>query len=259
MTGRPTAVGNDADGWVLITGASRGIGRAVALALAAAGHPLILWARTETDLSEVAQEIGQRWGTPVRTATADVSDARQVDDAAKKSFEGIGGLRGAVVNAGAGIWGDIETMGADEWQQVLGPNLDGAFHTLHVSLPYLRRRPGSQIIGVASDSSYNSYVGRAAYCASKAGFLSLLETTRRETRRDGVRVTVLVPSRVDTYFRGKHPGARPDALSMTEVADVTVSLFALPARVEVRELHLSSINSPFGMYPEVCEKEPANV
>ncbi|WP_217558977.1 SDR family oxidoreductase [Streptomyces sp. GbtcB6] len=257
MTGRP-AVADDAGNWVLITGASRGIGRAVALTLAAAGYPLILWARTHADLSEISQEIGHRWGTPVRIATVDVSDSRQVGNAAEISFEGVNALRGVVVNAGGGIWGSIETMNVDEWHQVLGPNLDGAFHTLHAVLPYLRRQPGSQIIGLASDSSYNSYSGRGAYCASKAGFLSLLETARRETRHDGVRVTTLVPSRVDTYFRGKHPGDRPDALSMEEVADVIASVFALPARVEIREIQLSSIISPFGVFPEVSEKEPTD-
>lgn len=257
MTGAATAAG--APNWVLITGASRGIGRAAALSLAAAGYPVILWARTAADLTEVSRTIEEQWGTPVRTAVVDVADPDQVSKAAAESLEDIGSLRGAVVNAGGGIWSPLEEMNTDDWRQVLGPNLDGAFHTLRTVLPYLRRRPGAQIVGLASDSSYNSFSGRGAYCASKAGFLSLMETARRETREDGVRVTVLVPSRVDTYFRGKQPGSRPEALTMTEVGDMVASVFTLPARIEVREIQFSSITSSFGMFPEVCAVEPTNV
>ncbi|MGK4579913.1 SDR family oxidoreductase [Kitasatospora sp. HPMI-4] len=245
--------------WVLVTGASRGIGRAVALTLAEAGHQLILWARTTSDLVEVSREITERWGTQVRIATVDVADPEQVDRAAEESFLGLESLRAVVVNAGGGIWSSIEAMKPEDWREVMGANLDGAFHTLRATAPYLRKRPGAQVVGLASDSSYNSFAQRGAYCASKAGLLSLLETARRELREDGVRVTALVPSRVDTYFRGKHPGSRPEALSMTEVADVVATLFALPPRVEVRELQLSSIHSSFGLFPEVFTEEPNGV
>ncbi|MEU4062662.1 SDR family NAD(P)-dependent oxidoreductase [Streptomyces wedmorensis] len=244
-----------ARGWVLVTGASRGIGRAVALAVAALGHPLVLWARTTDDLASLAAEIRERWGTEVRVATVDVAQADQVDQAVTASLAGIDSLRAVVVNAGGGIWGSLADMDAGQWREVLGANLDGAFHTLKATEPLLRARPGSQIIGLASDSSYNSFPQRGAYCASKAGFLSLLETARGELRADGVRVTALVPSRVDTYFRGKQPGARPEALSMAEIADVVAMLFSVPSRVEIRELHLSSIHSTFGMRTEVCTKE----
>ncbi|MDP5315753.1 SDR family oxidoreductase [Streptomyces poriferorum] len=245
--------------WVLITGASRGIGRAAALSLAAAGYPVILWARTAADLADVSRTIEERWGTPVRTAVVDVADSDRVDEAAAESLKGIESLRGVVVNAGGGIWSSLEEMSTDDWRQVLGPNLDGAFHTLRTALPYLRRRPGSQIVGLASDSSYNSFSGRGAYCASKAGFLSLLETARRESRESGVRVTALVPSRVDTYFRGKQPGSRPEALTMAEVGEMIASVFAMPGRLEVREIQFSSITSSFGMFPEVYATEPTSV
>ncbi|MEV4915839.1 SDR family NAD(P)-dependent oxidoreductase [Streptomyces tirandamycinicus] len=244
--------------WVLVTGASRGIGRATALALASAGYDLILWARTGTDLAAVAQGITQHSAVEVRIAAVDVADADAVDRAVKDSLHGIESLRGAVVNAGGGIWSSLEKMAPSQWREVLGANLDGAFHTLRAVGPYLRQANGAQIIGLASDSSYNSFAQRGAYCASKAGFLSLLETARRELREDGVRVTALVPSRVDTYFRGKQPGSRPEALSMDEVADVVKMLFAMPTRVEVRELQLASIHSSFGMFPEVFTEVPGN-
>ncbi|MBW8089235.1 SDR family oxidoreductase [Streptomyces hygroscopicus] len=253
-----TAAVRDED-WVLVTGATRGIGRAVAFALAEAGYPLVLWARTGRELEEIAAEITAKHGTPVRIASVDVSVAAEVDKAVADSLAGIATLRGAVINAGGGIWSSIEEMAVEDWRAVVGTNLDGAFHTLRVAMPLLRGHRGAQLVGLASDSSYGSFPQRGAYCASKAGFRSLLETARRELRESGVRVTVLVPSRVDTYFRGKQPGDRPEALSRTEVAEVVTTLFAMGPRVEVREVQLSSIHSSFGPFPEVAPEELTDV
>ena len=147
-------------------------------------------------------------------------------------------------------WASIETASTAEWRDVLGPNLDGAFHTLRAAIPLLRRMPGAQIVGMASDSAYFSFPNRGAYCASKAGLLALLDTVRRELRADGVRVTALVPSRVDSFFRGKRPGCRPEALSMSEVGRLVGDLFAAPRRIEIRELHVSAITTSFGPYVE---------
>lgn len=236
-------------GWVLVTGASRGIGQAVAEHLAGAGHDLILWARTTEDLEKVRSQLAPH-GREIRTAAVDVADPAQVEEAAATSFAGIEALRAVVVNAGGGAWNAIESISADEWRSVLGPNLDGAFHTLKATVPLLRACPGAQLVGVASDSSLHSFARRGAYCASKAGLLSLLETARRELREHDVRVTAVLPSRVDSYFRGKQPGCRPEAMSLAEIGEVIGALFTLPPRVEVREIHLAALTTPFGPYTE---------
>jgi NAD(P)-dependent dehydrogenase (short-subunit alcohol dehydrogenase family) len=241
---------------VLVTGASRGIGHAVAHALAQDGFDLILWARTAGQLDEVSAEL-TRYGRRTRVHVVDVADPDQVATAAAATFAGLGALRGVVVNAGGGEWASVETASTAGWRAVLGPNLDGAFHTLRAVIPLLRRTPGAQIIGMASDSAYFSFPNRGAYCASKAGFLALLDTVRRELRADGVRVTALVPSRVDSFFRGKQPGSRPEALSTSEVGRLVGDLFAAPRRIEIRELHVSAITTSFGPYPETyAEGEP---
>jgi NAD(P)-dependent dehydrogenase (short-subunit alcohol dehydrogenase family) len=241
---------NQSLGWVLVTGASRGIGHAIAQNLAQAGYHLVLWARTRRDLDGVRRELSQHGGQ-VRTWVVDVSDAEAVDTAAGNSFQGLTALRGVVVNAGGGLWNTIEQTPPHEWRAVLGPNLDGAFHTLRVAIPLLRAHPAAQVIGLASDSSYYPFAQRGAYCASKAGFLSLLSTARRELRPYGVRVTAVVPSRVDSYFRGKRPGSRPEAMSMAEIATVVGTLFNLPPRIEIREIQLSTLSTTFGPYPEI--------
>lgn len=245
---------SDAGTAVLVTGASRGIGRATALALAAAGHDLVLWARTGADLAATATEARAR-GVDVRAAVVDVGDPAAVDGPGRASLDGLAALRAAVVNAGWGEWGALAETPPEQWRGIMATNLDGAFHSLQVALPLLLAHEHPQVVAMASDSSRFSYPQRAAYCASKAGFLSLMETLRHETRAQGLRVTNLLMSRVDTHFRGKQPGGRPSALSCEEVAGVVLTLLALPARVEVRELALSSITSTYGPYPETASEE----
>jgi NADP-dependent 3-hydroxy acid dehydrogenase YdfG len=241
---------------VLITGASRGIGCAAALALASAGVDLVLWARTETDLKETADACRER-GVNARTCVVDVSDPEMVADAGARSLAGLGALRGVVVNAGVGIWNALGDVSVDEWRALQGTNLDGAFHTLKAAIPLLLRHRAPQLIAVASDSSEYSFENRAAYCASKWGMLGFIEAIRREVRSKGVRVTVLELSRVDTFFRSKQQGSRPNSLSADEVAQLISMIFLLPARVEIRELKASAITSTWGPYPEVWEPELA--
>jgi NAD(P)-dependent dehydrogenase (short-subunit alcohol dehydrogenase family) len=157
-----------------------------------------------------------------------------------------------VVNAGGGSWNTVEEMSTDQWRDMIGTNLDGAFHTVHRALPLLRANPWAQLIGISSDSAQFSFPTRGAYCAAKAGLASLLETVRRETRDTGLRVSTVSLSRVDTYFRGKQPGTRPEALSIEDAALVVSGIFTLPWRVEIRDIEASAITSTFGPYPEHC-------
>jgi NADP-dependent 3-hydroxy acid dehydrogenase YdfG len=234
---------------VLVTGASRGIGRAVAVALAGRGFDLVLWARSGADLRAAAAETGAR-GTAVRVAEVDVADAAAVGGPGGASLAGLPALRGVVVNAGSGEWSGLAETDPAQWRATVGTNLDGAFHTLRAAVPLVRRHPLGQVVGIASDSSRYAFAGRGAYAASKAGLLALLETARRELRPAGVRVTVLLPSRVDSHFRGRTPGDRAEGLTTAELADVVAGVFTVPARVELREIQLAAMSAEYGPYPE---------
>lgn len=247
MTGIAAAPSSAGD--VLVTGASRGIGRAVALALADAGHDLCLWARSASDLDEVAREARRR-GARVRADVVDVSQPEQVRRAVGDLAAAVPALRAVVLNAGGGRWAPLDDTTDEHWRATLATNLDGAFHTLREVVPLLRRHPGAQVIGLASDSALSAMPGRSAYCASKAGFVALLETARAELRGEGIRVTVLAPSRVDTHFGGKSPGDRPASLSPESLAELVRLVLDLPPEVELREVRLSAITSTYGRLPE---------
>lgn len=237
---------------VLVTGASRGIGAAVAVRLAKSGHDLVLWARSADGLDR-SRAAAEAAGVQVRTAVVDVSDPAQVERAAE-TLDGFGGLGGVVLNAGAGRWSPFDALTLEAWNATLGTNLHGAFHVLRAALPLLTARRDGLVVGMLSDSVLHPHRDRAAYTASKAGMSALLEVIRREVRSRNVRVSAVLPSRVDTHFAGNHPvaapGCREGALGADDVAEVVATLFDLPAHVEIRHLQLAAMTSTYGPFPE---------
>jgi NAD(P)-dependent dehydrogenase (short-subunit alcohol dehydrogenase family) len=238
-----------AKGYVLVTGASRGIGAGAALELARRGFDLVLWARTGKELAETAEKC-RAFGVDARAAIVDVSNEASVSEVGAASINDLQALRGCVVNAGIGIWGTVAETKPNAWRAVMSTNLDGAFYTMRACLPLVERHDCGQIVIMGSDSGRFGFAGRTAYCASKWGLNGLVESLRRETRSKGIRITNLTMSRVDTFFRTKQPGDRPSSLSVKEVGEVVGLVFSMPPRVEMRELQLSSINDSFGPYPE---------
>jgi NADP-dependent 3-hydroxy acid dehydrogenase YdfG len=242
-------------GTVLVTGASRGIGRASALRLAAAGHDLVLWARTADELADTGR-AAERFGGRVSCQLVDVTDPAQVAEAcAAITWNSPPGL---VLNAGCGIWQPIEQIDDQTWQRSLDTNLTGAMQILRLLLPEFRQRRSGLIVGILSDSARFPFADRAAYSAAKAGLATLLEVARREARADGVRISTLWPSRVDTSFQGSMPvagpGSRPGSLSAEDVAAVIEWLFGLPAGMEVRELQLAALTATYGPYEETMPR-----
>ena len=240
-------------GHVLITGASRGIGAACAAILAKARFDVVLWARSEPELHAV-QGVCISHGVDSRAAVVDVSDPQSVFGPGIASLAGLNSLRGCVLNAGVGIWGSVADLSVEQWRSVVTTNLDGAFYSLKAALPLLREHPNAQIVAMGSDSAHTGYALRSAYCASKAGLDGFLRTVRRETRADGIRLTSLVMSRVDTFFRSKKPGDRPNSLSVDEVSRVVEWIFLAPPKTEIREVHFSAIAESFGAYPETAKE-----
>jgi NADP-dependent 3-hydroxy acid dehydrogenase YdfG len=240
-------------GWVLITGASRGIGAAIAQRLWMAGFGIILWARDGEALIRVAQTIS---ATEQRTrrAIADLGDASQIGSAVAQTLPEGTELVGVVLNAGQGRWRPLESTTLDEWNATLGANLTGAFVTLKAALSRLDFTAAPIVVGILSDSVLCAFPDRSAYASSKAGMEQLLNTVRREYRDKGLRVAQIYPSRVDTCFSGSHdraePGMRANGLTAAQVADTVQWVFDAPRTVEIRRIDLSSIHATFGLEQE---------
>jgi 3-oxoacyl-[acyl-carrier protein] reductase len=172
-----------------VTGASRGIGRAIALELARAGASVVVGYRTGADEAEaVAGETGGR------AVQADVADA----DEAKRLVEEAGELDVLVNNAGLTRDGLIARMSDEDWRAVLDTNLGGVFHTCRAAARGMMRRRSGSIVNVSSVVGLHGNPGQTNYAASKAGIIGFTKSLARELGNRGVRANVIAPGYVDS-------------------------------------------------------------
>ena len=187
-----------ADRTVWVTGCARGQGARHVERFAAAGARVGGIDNDEAGLQELATRVRAAGGT-IETVCADVADWEAVAAAAERFRGSLGDVSVVVANAGiVGEIASIETIDVAAWRRIIDVNLTGAFHTVKVAIPQLRRRPDSAIVLVASAASYFAYPRYAAYCASKSGMMGLLRAAANELGADGIRVNAICPGWVDT-------------------------------------------------------------
>jgi 3-oxoacyl-[acyl-carrier protein] reductase len=182
---------------VIVTGASKGIGRATALALGAAGARIALVARDAAGLESVVNEIG----VGAMAVLADVSDAAACEAMAAEVLHRWGRIDGCVCSAGVGHWGMVHEFPPEQWAETMRINVDGTFHTVRAVLPTMLAQGSGHIVTVSSVYGRKGSPGFAAYCASKYAVIGFSESLALEIRPQGVKVTVIEPGTVDTGFR----------------------------------------------------------
>lgn len=207
---------------IVITGASSGIGAAVARRIATPDRTLVLVARNESRLSGVAQECISR-GADVNCIIGDITCSDTIS-AIVVQCSHLPPLTGLINNAGFGVFGDSADYSRDMFSAILDTNVLVPFELARVLLPYLSRDPNSgetsTIVNIGSDAGITGFEHAAAYCASKGALRVMSAALREEWRKSGIRITVVAPGRVDTCFNGKSPGMRPGALTAGAVAEV---------------------------------------
>lgn len=227
----------------VVTGASRGIGRAVAVSLAAAGAQLFLISRSAVDLDVVAAEIG---GGAV-SVPCDVTSADEVERAVRIVREHrTDGPLVLVNNAGVFPLGSIEGTEPARFEQTLQANLLAPFRFLHAFVPLMRAAGQGHVITIGSVADRSIYRDNGAYSASKFGARALHEVLREELRGSGVRATLIAPSATDTRIwdpidPDNTPGfpARAAMLRPEDVADAVRWAVTRPSHVNVDELRIS--------------------
>jgi len=181
----------------LVTGASEGIGRAVALELGRRRCRVALLSRRAEALAAARVEVEGAGGTAA-VFPVDVTDVVALHRAVDEAVHWAGGLRLAVVNAGVGVHGAAESLASDALRRAVGVNLLGALETIRASLPHLREAAPSSVVAVSSLSGLIPYRGGGAYAASKAGLIAALRCLRLELAGAGVSVGWLCPGPVAT-------------------------------------------------------------
>lgn len=183
---------------VVITGAGRGIGRAIALAFAEAGAAVVCSARSSTEIAETARMITAA-GRRALAQPVDVGDYASVAALYQHASEAYGGVDIVVANAGVATeQRRIEDSDPSQWRKTIDINLTGAYHTAHAAIPYLRRRGAGKIIMIGSGQRHRAAPGFSAYSCSKSGLWMLTQTLALELQEYNISVNELIPGPVRT-------------------------------------------------------------
>lgn len=223
----------------IVTGAGRGIGRAIALALARQQMWVGLLGRRSAALEIVARDIKAVGGQPV-PLVADVTDYPSLERAFETFWDTTGRLDVLVNNAGIGIYRPVEEMKVEEFEMVLRTNLFGVFYCCKLAIPRMKQTGGGYIIQIGSLAGRNTFPGGSAYCASKFGLLGFTEALMLEVRYDNIKVTTLAPGSVDTEFAGNVAGQdwkiRPEEVARMVVHLIQTDPRTLASYIEMRPL-----------------------
>jgi meso-butanediol dehydrogenase/(S,S)-butanediol dehydrogenase/diacetyl reductase len=201
-----------------ITGAGRGLGRAIALAYAEAGAELFLTARTASELEETAKAAQER-GADVDWCTADVRSKAAVEAAYARALERFGRVDVLVNNAGVWIEKPLLEFSDEEWQLTLDTNVNGVYRCTRAVLPAMKARRRGRIINLASIDGQVGFQKLVPQCTSKFAVVGFTRALAKELWADGIAVTALCPAEVDKSVAwGEEPRERPGAPSVKLVA-----------------------------------------
>ena len=250
MTEPGTPVGPLAGRVALVTGASSGLGRATAVALAQAGADVAVLARGQHDLEQAAAEVARAGGRGL-VVVADLADAQALVGAVARVVEALGRVDVLVNAAGTDVPGPVAELAVQDFDRVVAVNLRAPFVLAKAVLPHMRAAGRGTIVNVSSVAGKRGWAGAAAYCASKFALTGLTQALAAEGRADGIRACVLYPGAMATSWgvwspaeRERTQGERPPArraLPPQEVAALIVWLAAAPATLVVNEAVVSPL------------------
>lgn len=224
----------------IVTGGTKGIGRAIAESLVRAGVNVSISARNQIEIDRAAAELNAVGTGRAAGFVCDVRDDTQVKIYFAQTVEQFGGLDILVNNAGIGSFAPVETMSVDEFRAVIETNLCGVFYCCHEAIPLMKKRDGGYIVNISSLAGTNAHPRMAAYNASKFGLNGFSEALMQEVRHDNIKVSYIMPGSVNTEFGGDSPSDEQNwQLRPEDIAQVVMELLAypdraLPSRVEIR-------------------------
>jgi len=224
----------------IVTGGTKGIGRAIAEALVQAGIDVCISARKRSEIDETVATLGTLKKGRVTGIASDVRDHSQVKTVLEGCVAQFGGLDILINNAGIGAFATVEEMPPEDFRAVLETNLFGVYYYCHEAIPLMKLRGGGYIINISSLAGANPHPRMAAYNASKFGLNGFSEALMQEVRHDGIKVSYIMPGSVNTEFGGDTPSEEKSwQLQPSDIARVVIDLLrhderSLASRVEIR-------------------------
>ncbi len=206
---------------VFLTGASAGIGQALARRLAAPGTALGLVARRLERLEALREELEAR-GARVWLYEADVREPEPMARAARQFAAAAGGISWAIANAGVSRGDDLLEGTTERMSEVMTTNVLGVIHTLAPVIPIMVRRQAGHLVTIGSIAGFRGLPGKGAYCASKAAVKMLMDAHRPVLRRHGIRVTTICPGWVESEMTADNPYPMPFLMGVDKAARLIV-------------------------------------
>ena len=221
----------------IITGAGKGIGKAIAVQLAKEGVNLGLTARTSSDLESLRAELESTYSVKVFTAAADIATRGAAEQAVESLIGSLGSLDILINNAGIAQFGTVADMEPELWESIIQTNLMGTYYVTRAALPTMLAQASGSIINISSTAGERGFATGSAYCASKHAVLGFTEALMQEVRKSNIRVTALTPSTVNTELAanaGLKIGDEDRMMQPEDVADLVLAALKLPARVFIK-------------------------
>ncbi len=224
---------------VVVTGGTRGIGRAIAAALLEAGANVGICGRNSAEVDRAVSDLRNRAPGDIKVvgAVCDVSRPDQVRSLFEVVDKELSGLDVLVNNAGVGFFSATADLSIEQWQQTIDTNLSGAFYCSREALQRFRARGGGYIVNISSLAGKNPFAGGAAYNASKFGLNGFSEAMMLDHRQQNVRVTYIMPGSVDTSF-GRNSEPADWKIAPTDIAEIVLGLLRMPARTLVSRVEV---------------------
>lgn len=221
----------------IVTGGSRGIGFAIAKRLAEDGASVLICARNREGAERAASELARETGAKVLGTGTDVSKQNEVDMLFQFADDKLAQLHIVVNNAGIGTFSSVAEITPEQWDKVIGVNLNGAFYCTHAAIPRIRNSGGGSIVNISSLAAKNAFAGGAAYNASKFGLRALTEATMLDHRYDNIRVSDIMPGSVNTEF-GSSPASAEWKIAPEDIAEVVMLILTAPERTLISRVEM---------------------
>ena len=227
----------------VVTGASRGIGRAIALRLGRMGASVAICSRKRADIEHAAASFLKE-GIRALPIVADVTLADDVESLVERASAEFGEIEILVNNAGIGLFGSFYERSESDWDAVLDTNLKAVFLTSRAVAPRMIRSGSGHIINISSLASKSAFSGGALYCASKWGLMGLTACMAEDLRAYGIRVSVICPGSVNTEFSSHSGRTSANLLQPEDVAHAVAALVTQSSQSFISEIDLRPLKKP---------------
>ncbi|MFH6999978.1 3-ketoacyl-ACP reductase [Flavobacterium sp. FlaQc-57] len=228
----------------LITGAGKGIGKAIAIALAKEGVNVILVSRTQADVDQLADQTNNL-GVKSLALSADVSDMNSINAAVEKALAEFKSIDILINSAGIAAFGKFLELEPNAWEKIIQVNLMGTYYTTRAVIPNMIERQIGDIINISSTAGLNGNALTSAYSASKFAVLGLTDSLMQEMRKHNIRVTALTPSTVATDMAkdlNLTDGNPEKVMQSEDIAELIIAQLKLNRRVFIKNSSIWSTN-----------------